>query len=72
MLEIKRRGGVAIVQALDDPQRRSKKVGKLEALRQAQLRMLCEYDPQQKKLVSRGLDIPAGPAIGPARCCARQ
>jgi tetratricopeptide (TPR) repeat protein len=34
-----------------------KKLGKLEALKQAQLTMLRGYDPAQKKL--RGLDIPA-------------
>ncbi len=36
-----------------------KKHSKLTALRQAQLRMLHEYDPRQNKFVSRGLDIPA-------------
>jgi CHAT domain-containing protein len=35
-----------------------KKLPKLEALRQAQLLMLREYDPSQRKLISRGLDIP--------------
>ena len=34
-----------------------KKLGKLAALRQAQLRMLREYDPRQQKLVARGLNI---------------
>ena len=32
-----------------------KKLGKLEALRQAQLTMLRHYDPRQKQLVQRGL-----------------
>lgn len=44
-----------------------KKLGKLAALRQAQLRMLHEYDPKQKKFVSRGLDIPADNPAGPER-----
>jgi CHAT domain-containing protein/Tfp pilus assembly protein PilF len=39
-----------------------KKLGKLESLRQAQLRMLREYDPKQRKLASRGLDVSAGDA----------
>jgi CHAT domain-containing protein len=42
-----------------------KKLGKLEALRQAQLTMLKHFDPVQKKL--RGLDLPADAANGPER-----
>jgi len=42
-----------------------KKLGKLEALKQAQLRMLRSYDPGQKKL--RGLDIPSEAANVPQR-----
>ena len=34
-----------------------KKLGKLEALRQAQLAMIRRYDPQRKKLRARGLDV---------------
>jgi CHAT domain-containing protein len=44
-----------------------KKLGKLESLRQAQLRMLREYDPKQRKLVARGLDISADQTAGPPR-----
>jgi CHAT domain-containing protein len=44
-----------------------KKLGKLESLRQAQLRMLREYEPQQKKLVARGLDISAVQSTAPER-----
>ena len=42
-----------------------KKLGKLEALKQAQLKMLRDYDPGQKKL--RGLDLPADTANSPER-----
>lgn len=44
-----------------------KKLGKYESLRQAQLRMLREYDPHAKKLVARGLDLPEGNDRGPGR-----
>jgi CHAT domain-containing protein len=37
-----------------------KKLPKLEALRQAQLSMLHDYDPSQMKLTSRGLDLDEG------------
>jgi CHAT domain-containing protein/tetratricopeptide (TPR) repeat protein len=42
-----------------------KKLSKLEALKQAQLKMLRDYDPGQKKL--RGLDLSTDTANGPER-----
>jgi CHAT domain-containing protein len=44
-----------------------KKLGKLDALRRAQLRMLREYDPKQMKFVSRGLHRPARESLGTER-----
>jgi CHAT domain-containing protein len=44
-----------------------KKLPKLEALRQAQLLMLREYDPSQRKLISRGLDIPEAETVSHKR-----
>jgi CHAT domain-containing protein/tetratricopeptide (TPR) repeat protein len=44
-----------------------KKLPKLEALRQAQLRMLREYDPNQMKLISRGLDVADGASVAHKR-----
>jgi CHAT domain-containing protein len=44
-----------------------KKLPKLEALRQAQLRMLHDYDPSQMKLLSRGLDVGEGEAVAHKR-----
>jgi CHAT domain-containing protein len=44
-----------------------KKLPKLEALRQAQLRMLHDYDPTQMKLTSRGLDVEEGDATARKR-----
>jgi CHAT domain-containing protein len=35
-----------------------KRLGKLDALREAQLTMIARYDPQQKRLRARGLDVP--------------
>ena len=44
-----------------------KKLPKLEALRQAQLRMLRDYDPSQMKLTSRGLDVSEGDSVAHKR-----
>ena len=38
-----------------------KKLGKLNALRQAQLAMIRRYDPHENKLTARGLDLPDAP-----------
>ena len=44
-----------------------KKLGKLDALRQAQLRMLREYHAQQRAFASRGLDVSRDQSTGPER-----